>query len=430
MPTASRPRLCDCLNLADVQIIVTRLNLGSIVKNRSVALAFCALAGCASFDRPDNLETIAAGDGYQAQYRAIEVRRNEAQFLRSASINASRCQAPRGGTGGKGDTIAASVLLGERLTRNDLLDIRVGDDETFNGSYVVSRDGTLKLPFLSPIRAQGRTTNQVEDEIARQLIAQDFFVERPRLSVRVADLASVTVGVSGAVFDPFAVEIGGVEGDRIDTVRQGALGASTEARNLSAALRAAGGVRPDADISGVQVRRDGKVYSIDMRGVFEGQNAVDIMLLTGDEVSVPSLGCFQENLMRPGPISPPGVSLFLSNLTQPAAGNAVSAVGREVREVPYGTRYLQAVIDTNCVGGARASSANRSSVLFSRNPVTDVSVVIERDIEDLLRRADRDDYDPYLLPGDAIACYDSTLTNVAEIGRILGIATVIGVALR
>jgi polysaccharide export outer membrane protein len=407
------------------------LELSSIVKNGSVALAVFALTSCAGYDTPDNLEPIAVGDGYQAQYRDIDVRRADAHFLRSPAINATKCRALIGGTGGKASAAAASAALrGERLTRNDLLDIRVGDDDTFNGSYVVSRDGTLKLPFLSPIRAQGRTTDQIEDDIAAQLIADEFFVARPRISVRVADFASVTVGVSGAVFDPFAVEIGGVQGDRVDSLRQGALGASTEGRNLSAALRAAGGVRPDADISSIQVRREGKVYSIDMRGVFEGQNAVDIMLLTGDEISVPSRGCFQEDLMRPGPISPPGVSLFLSNLTQPAAGNAVSAVGRDVREVPYGTRYLQAVIDTNCVGGARASSANRYSVLFSRNPVTDVSVVIERDIEDLLRRGDRDDYDPFLLPGDSIACYDSKLTNVAEIGRVLGLAAVIGTALK
>jgi hypothetical protein len=166
-----------------------------------------------------------------------------------------------------------------------------------------------------------------------------------------------------------------------------------------------------------------------MRGVFEGRNAVDIMLLTGDEISVPSRECFQEDLMRPSPISPPGVSMFLSNLTQPATSNATSAVGRDVREMPYGTRYMQAVIDTNCVGGARATSADRSAVLFSRNPITEVSVVIERDIEDLLRRADRDDYDPFLLPGDSIACYDSTITNVGEVGRLIGIVSVTALAL-
>jgi protein involved in polysaccharide export with SLBB domain len=386
----------------------------------SVLLAAMALGNCAGLDTPDNLEPVAAGDGYQAQYRAPDVSRGNAQFLRSAAINAQKCRAPRGGTGGKGSGLAASALRGERVTRNDLVDVRIGDDDTFNGDYVVSRDGTIKLPFLPPIRAQGRLTSEIESDIARQLIAGDFFVDRPRISVRVADFASVTVGVSGAVFEPRSVEIGGVPGDQVDSRRQGALGASTEARNLSAALRAAGGVRPDADISAVEVRRGGQLYVLDMRGVFEGQNAVDIMLLTGDEVSVPSRGCFQEELMRPSPISPPGVSLFLSNLTQPAAGNALSAVGRDVREIPYGTRYLQAVINTNCVGGARATSAHRSSVLFSRNPVTGVSVVIERDIENLLRRADRDDYDPYLLPGDSIACYDSTITNIGEVGRVLG----------
>lgn len=389
-----------------------------------VVLAVCLLGNCTSLDTPDNLEPINTGDGYQAQYRAPTVSRRNAEFLRSADINAQKCLPLRGGisasSGGKGSGLGHASLAGERLTRNDLVDIRVSDDDTFTGSYVVSRDGTLKLPFLQPVRAQGRETHEVERDIAAQLIAGDFFTSAPRISVRVTDFASVNVAVSGAVFEAHSVEIGGVTGDRIDSQRQVSLGASTEGRNLSAALRAAGGIRPDADISAVEVRRGGKTYKLDMRGVFEGSNAVDIMLISGDEIFVPSRQCFQDDLMRPSPISPPGVSLFLSNLTQPATGNAVSAVGRDVREVPYGTRYLQGVVDTNCVGGARATSAHRSAILFSRNPVTGVSVVIERDIEDMLRRADRDDYDPYLLPGDAIACYDSTITNVGEIGRIIG----------
>ncbi|PUB14240.1 polysaccharide biosynthesis/export family protein [Yoonia sediminilitoris] len=397
--------------------------------NRSrfgILLSAILAAGCTSYDVPDNLEGIEVGEGYQAQYRDIDVARGDASFLRSAAINASKCLPLRGGLDadgfdGKGRGIAAFALEGERLTRNDLVDIRVGTDETFNGSFVISRDGTLKLPFLQPIRAQGRTTIEIEDDIARQLLDDAFYTERPRISVRVADFASVTVGVFGAVFEPRSVEIGGVSGDQVDGRRQDALGASSEARNLSAALRAAGGVRPDADISAVEVRRGSSLFQLDMRGVFEGRNVVDIMLLTGDEIRVPSRQCFQENLMRPSPISPPGVSLFLSNLTQPATNNASSAIGRSVREVPYGTRYIQAVVDSNCVGGARSTSADRSSVLFSRNPITDVSVVIERDIEDLLRRADRDDFDPYLLPGDALACYDSTITNVTEIGRVIGI---------
>lgn len=390
---------------------------------------FLSVSACASYDPPDNLEPIAQGDGYQAQYREPHVSRSNAEFLHSAELNAQKCL-PYGAAGsGKGSSIAAHALKGERLTRNDLVDVRIADDETFNGDYVISRDGMLKLPFLAPIRAQGRSTDQIERDIANALLAEDFYAEAPRISARASDFASVTVGVSGAVFEPHAVEIGGVRGDTLDGRRQEAMGASTEARNLSAALRAAGGVRPDADISSVEVRRGADVYRLDMRGVFDGQNTVDVMLLTGDEVFVPSRKCFQEDLMRPSPISPPGVSLFLSNLTQPAQDNAGSAIGQTVREVPYGTRYMQAVIDANCVGGPRSTSADRSSVLFSRNPTNGLSVVIERDIENLLRRADRDDYDPYLLPGDALACYDSTITNITEIGRVLGVLGAVSLGL-
>nr|WP_058315799.1 polysaccharide biosynthesis/export family protein [Cognatishimia activa] len=379
------------------------------------------LASCAAVVDPENIEPTDQGDGYQAQYRNVVTRRDD-KFLTSASMNAEKCLPLRGGeTGGK--SIGVRTLLGEKISRNDLLDVRISADESLTGRYVVSRDGTLKLPFLKAVPVQGRSVQDVESMLAGALIDAQLYDVLPPISVRLVDFASVNVGVSGAVFEPHQMNLGGTRGDEVDPNRAQALGASTESRNLSAALRSAGGIRPDADISAVELRRQGRLYKLDLRGVFEGRNSIDVMLLTGDQVYVPSRQCFQDDLMRPSPISPPGVTMFLSNLTVPATGNAPSAVGREVREMPYGTRYMQAVVDTNCVGGARISSAHRSAMLLSRNPVTKVSVVIERDIEDMLRRADRDDYDPFILPGDAIACYDSAVTNVAEAARILGAVT-------
>ena len=386
----------------------------------SSLIVFLLTLACTSFDVPDNLELVAQGFGYQAQYREPDVARSQSGLLRSKRMNAQECL-PFGGDAGIGSSILTSNLQGERLSRNDLLDVRIAEDEMFNESYIVSRDGMLKLPFLPPIRAQGRSTDQVETDIANALLSEEFYPEAPRISVRTKDFAAVSIGVSGAVFEPHAVEIGGIRGDIVDNTRQVTLGASTDGRNLSAALRAAGGVRPDADMSAVEVRRNGQIHRLDMRGLFEGKNSADVMLLTGDEVRVPSRKCFQDDLMRPSPISPVGINLFLSNLTYPALNNAASAVGLNVRQVPYGSRYMQAIIDANCVGGSRTTSANRSAVLFSRNPLTGVSVVIERKIEDMLRRADRDDFDPYLLPGDAMACYDSTITNIAEIARVIGL---------
>ncbi|GGE62451.1 polysaccharide biosynthesis/export family protein [Actibacterium pelagium] len=390
------------------------------------SLCVAALTACGSAPSPENLPPVKTGEAYQAQYRDPQTSGSE-PVLMSEQMNAASCRPYLGLTGdgaGKGGALAAASLRGERLSRNDLIDVRIGEDDTFNGSYVVSRDGLLKLPFLPAVRAQGRSPSQIEADLAQFLVEDGFYTSAPRISVRVADYASVSVAVSGAVFEPHGVEIGGKSADQIDSARQAALGASTEARNLSAALRSAGGVRPDADLSAITLYRGGQKYQLDLTGVFQGRNMVDVMLLSGDEVVVPSRLCFQDGLMRPSPVSPPGVSLFMSNLTQPATSNASSAIGRSVREVPYGTRFMQAVFDTNCVGGVRATSAHRSALLFTRDPITGVSIVIERSIEDQLRRADRDDYDPYVLPGDSIACYDSGVTNVADVARVLGLVGV------
>ncbi|MDK3020150.1 polysaccharide biosynthesis/export family protein [Pseudodonghicola flavimaris] len=392
-------------------------------------LALSVATACTVPRQAANIEAAAAGDAYQAQYRAFVAQEAEPPLLQSPAINAGKCRPPAGDAGGTGGGKLGRpmpyALTGELLTRGDLVDLRLPEDETFPGDYVISRDGTLKLPYLAPIPAQGRSPAQVMADIRRALVAGGYYDTEPTLSLLIRDFAPARVAVSGAVFEPRLVEIGGIRGDEVDAGRQAALGDSTEGRNLSVALRNAGGIRPDADLSAVRLTRAGTNYTIDLRGALAGRHFEDIMLLTGDELYVPSRLCFQDDLMKPSPISPPGISLYLSNLTQPATGNAPSAIGQTVREVPYGTRYMQAVIDANCVGGARISSADRSAALFSRNPMTGVSVVIERKVEVMRTRADRDDYDPYLLPGDSLACYDSGVTNLSEVMRIIGLASVV-----
>ena len=379
------------------------------------------LAGFVTSNPPANIEPIETGDGYQAQYRSfLPLKKGETPFLQSVAMNASKCAPPRGGAAGKGGGLAAN-LAGERLSRNDLVDIRVEEDETFTGKYVVSNDGTLKLPFVAPVIAQGRSVEAIENDIARALVADGLYDTAPRVSVRVTDLAGITVGVSGAVFEEHAISVGGTPGDRVDTARQSALGAGGDGRDLSGALRNAGGIRPDADLSAIELYRGGKKYLIDMRGFMDGRNVNDVMLIADDEIVVPSRQCFQEDLMRPSPISPPGVSVFISNLIVPPGGNAGGSVNKDTRGIPYGTRLSQAMVNANCVGGVKSVSAPRSVILLARNPQTNGSIAIERSIEDLLRRPDRDDHDPYLLPGDSVACYDSTVTSLTQLSSALGI---------
>lgn len=394
---------------------------------RHLVVACLALAACGPLPTPDNPEPAREGFAFQAEYRDPSSPPEDPAQRLSTRMNAQRCLPPRGGLGKGGMAHTTDeALTGERVSPGDLLDVRVAQDETFSGDYVVSQDGTLRLPYLEALAVQGRSVEQIEAAVSDALVASAFYAEAPRLSVRLRDFAAVRVAVSGAVFEPRSVTVGGTRGDEIDQARQAALGDADPARSVSAALRAAGGVRPDADLSAVELHRDGGQYRLDQRGAITGTPFEDVPLLAGDRIVVLSRDCFQPELMVPGPISPPGISLFLSNLTQPATGNAPSAIGREAREVPYGTRMMQAVVGTNCVGGARATSAHRSAALFSRNPMTGDSVVIERRIEDMRARPDRDQYDPWLLPGDAIACYDSSITNLGEVGRVLGLVGAVG----
>ena len=198
------------------------------------------------------------------------------------------------------------------------------------------------------------------------------------------------------------------------------MGWTADGRRLSRALQSAGGVRPDADLARVSLVRGKSKIVVDIRAALTGKPYSDPILLNGDQIIVESRGCFQEALVVPSAITTPGVKVYMSNLTQPAAGNAIAAIGKDTQELRYGTRFMQAVVAMNCVGGAKATNANRYAVLFTHNPVTNESIVVSRSIEELVRRADRDNFNPYILPGDALACYDSVQTNLISVAQGLG----------
>ena len=58
-------------------------------------------------------------------------------------------------------------------------------------------------------------------------------------------------------------------------------------------------------------------------------------------------------------------------------------------------------------------------MLISNNPLTGKAEVLENSIENVIRNANRDDINPYMLPNDTLACYDSGVTNLREVARTL-----------
>ncbi|TMO85414.1 polysaccharide biosynthesis protein, partial [Pseudoalteromonas ruthenica] len=58
-------------------------------------------------------------------------------------------------------------------------------------------------------------------------------------------------------------------------------------------------------------------------------------------------------------------------------------------------------------------------VLVSNHPLTGQTQVVERSVEELMRMSYRDHVNPYVMPNDAIACYDSDITNLRDIAKTL-----------
>ena len=314
------------------------------------------------------------------------------------------------------------------LAPGDRLSIRIlGDSDSLSGTYVVDSDGTVRLRGIGPTRAGGRTLLDLEMALRKRLV--DAGVVKPlrnAVTISLIEAGGVSVAVTGAVFEAKAVRAGErTPESRIGQKEGEASGDANVSRSVAAAIRAAGGVRPDADVQRIYLVRDRAYVELDLSGLVHGWTASDIEVTAGDRIIVPSRNCFDAKLARPSPLTPPGIRVYMSNLTRSANNNAGAAIGKETTSLPYGTRLLQALVAANCVGGSYMQS-DRRAVLISRNPISGRSVVIERDIEKLVREADRDAFDPYLMPGDAIACYDSRWTNLSEaIGVVSqGVSTV------
>ncbi|WOT06348.1 polysaccharide biosynthesis/export family protein [Shewanella youngdeokensis] len=305
-----------------------------------------------------------------------------------------------------------------RLSVGDRVKVNILNGQEFSGSVEVNNDGYIYLPYLDPIHAKGLEVKQLSNAIAQHLVEADFMLKNSvRLSITPIKWAPVQVTVSGGVFEPGQHQINKKTDTEIKDDDAGHSGDQAAERSIAAALRASGGVRPDANISEIMVIRDQHTFKLDLSGVIHGYPVPAMTLMSGDHIHVPQHDYFDDALARPSQITAPGIKVFLSNLTQPATSNSQSAVDTDTTRFPYGTRLLNGAIAANCVGGAQTTNASRHILLFTKNPLTAEVDVVERSIDSLIRHSWETGMNPILMPGDGIACYDSRVTNIREIAR-------------
>lgn len=306
------------------------------------------------------------------------------------------------------------------LSVGDQLKIAIAGDEDLAGVYEVTIGGMINMPLLGSVPAHGFTIPALKLAIGNVLVEKQLI--RPSaiaVDAAVQRWSAIEVFIRGAVWVP-----GRVTTNIFDTLTKEYKNASdtgdyARGRLLGTTLQQAGGVRPDADLANIQVIRSGEIIPVDISGVMSGTLARDLPLISGDEIYVPSIGYFQNTLLRPTQITPPGIRVFMSNPTVPIFGNAGARIDKDTVAIPYGTRLLRGLVAANCVGGTQHTNASRRAVLISTNPITGATEVIERSIQQLISDPDRDAINPHLIPNDGIACYDSPVSNVRDVARTL-----------
>lgn len=379
------------------------------------ALAFCTLAlpGCSALNPPVN----SAPALYDPEKSAVPDRHGVLSFSSKSCPPPGTSAFIMPPTPAKSPKAALQHLT-MRYSAGDRFNIFIFGSPEFTGDYAINADGTVTLPYAGQIQAVGLTNVELSQRVENAMVRAGIFTrDAIKLSVRPVQYAPVNVSVAGAVFIPGRHAINSIrDSDKLDRAMN-KFGDAPMERFVPAALRAAGGVRPDADLSKIKVVRNGQSFTLDWRGAITGAPVDDMPLIEGDHVEVGESGCFQSGLVRPSQITLGAVRIFTSNLTVPAQSNAASnALGSQFAgNVPYGTRLLQGLVQANCVGGTMGTNASRYGVLISRNPKTRETEVVQRSIEELVRSPDRDMINPYIMPDDAIACYDSTVTEVRDV---------------
>ncbi|MDX2098797.1 MAG: polysaccharide biosynthesis/export family protein [Leptolyngbyaceae cyanobacterium bins.59] len=307
------------------------------------------------------------------------------------------------------------------LSPGDYVRISIPEGDDFNGIFTVNQQGNLEIPYLQPLPVAGLETSEVEQSLYQALVKGGFF--RPaflRVSVRVVQWGEAVVAVSGAVFAPGQVLINPqTTADKTQSPLQIA-GDYAPARNLTNAIRNAGGVRPDADLKSILLIRKGQEYRFDLSGILLGEPVPEVPLITGDQIKIASTGKVQPELVRPSTITTVGVKVFLSNLTEPSSSNASSSIGRDATSFPYGARFAQAVVAANCAGGTQATNADRQGLLVRIDRLTGKTWYLERSVQDLLKNSTGEENNPFLMPDDAVICYDSAVTNTRDIFQTIG----------
>jgi polysaccharide export outer membrane protein len=117
----------------------------------------------------------------------------------AAALAVSACAAGRGGTVPYEPTEPVATAS-QPIGALDELNISVFQVESLTGEFKVDANGKIDYPLLGEVQAQGRTTEELRQQIATGLSQK--YLQSPNVQVAIKERAEQKVTVDGAVTQP------------------------------------------------------------------------------------------------------------------------------------------------------------------------------------------------------------------------------------
>ncbi|MEM9450816.1 MAG: SLBB domain-containing protein [Cyanobacteria bacterium P01_E01_bin.6] len=270
----------------------------------------------------------------------------------------------------------------------------------FSRQYDVLADGTINLPLIGTVYAQGKTLGQLSNEVESRYAR---FVNVPSVTFDLQQARSFQIAVAGEVRRPGSYPIA-IEAQQ----RNDDSSTTPTIPTVTRAIQTAGGVTESADIRNIRVYRpnpertgDGEWIDIDLWALIQdGDLSQDLVLRDGDSVVVPEA----TELLTEEALAI-ATANFSPNIINVYIAGQVNSPG--LVELPPNTPLNQAIL----AAGGRVSSASRRVTLVRINPngtVTKERIRIDLDA------AVNDEANPTLRHNDAILVGRSTLARVTD----------------
>lgn len=218
---------------------------------------------------------------------------------------------------------------------------------------IVQPDGTFYFPFLQKVRAVGRTTDDIREEMTKRL---EQYIRSPQVDVYIQPngFRSQKIYISGEIAQPGFFPITDVP------------------MRLSDAIAMAGGLSRDADLENVTLQRDGQTYRLNAyRLLYEGDLSQNVLLRGDDVLNIPDRRLRKVFLMGEV-VRPSSFVMPVGKLTLAEVLSDVGGINQNTSNAQQVYVIRQSVAQADVVGSKQNSldifhldSSSPTSVIFA-----------------------------------------------------------------